>query len=200
VEERVDIGPCVAELYRRHAPSRVLVLPGALYTVQAPLLWYVREVALASGAGVLAVLDEMPAEGDPFEWAQDRARRALEFDTAERCVVAGKSLASAAAGLVADRALPALWLTPLLDQPAVVEGLLRSTAPTMLVGGTDDPTWSPEVLGPAGSIEIVELAGLDHSLQVPGDVRASLKALGEAVSAVECFLSATLAEAGVDNQ
>jgi pimeloyl-ACP methyl ester carboxylesterase len=112
----------------------------------------------------------------------------------------GKSLASAAVGLVADRALPALWLTPLLDQPAVVEGLLRSTAPTMLVGGTDDPTWSPDVLAPARSIEIVELSGLDHSLQVPSDVRASLEALGEAVSAVDRFLSATLAEGGVDNR
>ena len=82
------------------------------YTTQAPLLWFAREVAAARGWSALEVLDSLPEGDDPFGWARDRARRALDRVEADEVVVIGKSLASAAAGLVADRVLPAVWLTP----------------------------------------------------------------------------------------
>jgi hypothetical protein len=47
----VDLGPCRALLDRPEATSRVILLPGALYSVQAPLLWFAREIALARDAG-----------------------------------------------------------------------------------------------------------------------------------------------------
>ena len=190
--DRVDLGPCAGLLHRPEAPDRVVLLPGARYPTQAPLLWFAREIALAQGAGVLEVLDEMPSEGDPFAWARDRADRALDFTPPARCVVIGKSLASAAAGLVADRSLPALWLTPMLNQRAVLDGLSRASAPTMLIGGTLDEMWKPDALVQAQGLEIVELPGLDHGLQVPGDPSASLKALEEVASLVQRFLSTAL--------
>ena len=190
--DRVDLGPCAGLLHRPEAPDRVVLLPGARYPTQAPLLWFAREIALAQGAGVLEVLDEMPSEGDPFAWARDRADRALDFTPATRGLVIGKSLASAATGLVADRSLPALWLTPMLNQRAVLDGLSRDSAPTMLIGGTLDEMWKPDALVQAQGLEIVELPGLDHSLQVPGDPSASLKALEEVASLVQRFLSTAL--------
>jgi hypothetical protein len=166
-----------------------VLLPGARYSTQAPLLWFAREIALAHGAGVLEVLDQMRAAGDPFAWARDRANRALDFAPARQPLVVGKSLASAAAGLVADRALSALWLTPLLDQRIVVEGLARASAPTMLVGGTLDKTWNAGAVPRTSALEVVELPGLDHSLQVPGDASGSLEGLRQAVAVIERFLS-----------
>jgi hypothetical protein len=192
VQPRVDLGPCQAEVDRPEAPLRVVLLPGARYSTQAPLLWFAREVALARGAGVLRVIDELPAAGDPFEWARDRARRALDLDPVQQQVVIGKSLTSAAAGLVADRGLPALWLTPLLDQPVVVDGLTRASAPTMLIGGTLDETWKPDALPRRPTVELVELPGLDHSLQRPGDPSGSLAALAEVVGVIERFLATAL--------
>jgi pimeloyl-ACP methyl ester carboxylesterase len=189
----VDLGPCAALLDRPEASSRLVVLPGARYTVQAPLLWFAREVALAHGAGVLAVQDSVPEDDDPFAWAQDRARRALDHEPAACQVVVGKSLASAAAGLVAQRGLAALWLTPLLDQPVVLEGLARVSAPTLLLGGGADPTWRPSAPIASELLEVVELPGLDHSLQVPGDPAASLEALDGAVAIIARHLGATLA-------
>jgi hypothetical protein len=191
--ERVDLGPCEADLHGSEAADRVVLLPGAGYSTQAPLLWFACRLALARGAGALALLDALGAGDEPFGWALDRARRALDHAPAARTVVIGKSLASAAAGLVADRGLAALWLTPLLDQPVVVEGLARAAAPTWLVGGTLDPTWRPSALPAAGAIEVVELDGLDHSLEVPGDPIASLPFLERTVGVIDRFLKAALA-------
>jgi pimeloyl-ACP methyl ester carboxylesterase len=102
-------------------------------------------------------------------------------------VVIGKSLASAAAGLVAERELPAVWLTPLLDQAVVRDGLARVTRPTLLVGGSADPTWNgARVRG--SPIEVLELPGLDHSLRSPGDPSAFLEALATVTRAISELL------------
>jgi len=171
----------------------VVLVPGIVYSVQAPLLWFAGEVALAHGAGALRLLDTPPDGADPFEWIRECVDAALDFRPPERPVVVGKSLASAAAGLVTDRSLPAIWLTPLLDRGPVVDALLRAEAATLLVGGNADDTWRPDALGARPpTLEVVELEGLDHSLQAPGDPPRSLEALGEVVAIMDRFLSSVL--------
>jgi hypothetical protein len=195
---RIDLGPC-AGLVHEHDPARwVVVLPGMQYTTQAPLLWFAREAAAGGGHTVLEVLDSLPDGDEPFAWARDRARRALDHARASsgddgEIVVVGKSLASAAAGLAADRLLPAVWLTPLLDRPRVVDDVARASRPALLVGGSADETWQPDALPDSGLLEIVHLDGLDHSLQRPGDPAASLQALGAVTDRVGRFLDALAA-------
>jgi predicted alpha/beta-hydrolase family hydrolase len=171
-------------------PDRcVVLLPGARYPTRAPLLWFAREVAQQRGFSVLEVLEELPAGGvNPFQWAQERAQEALAGTTANNLVVIGKSLGSVAAGLVADRGLPAAWLTPVLDQEVVLEGLARASEPTLLVGGTNDSMWQPDRLPDNPALQIVELEGLDHGLQVEGDPFASLEALRRVTATVAEFL------------
>jgi len=111
------------------------------------------------------VLDSLPEGEDAFAWARDRARRALDRTEADEVVVIGKSLASAAAGLVADRVLPAVWLTPLLDRTGVVDDLSRAARPALLVGGSADDVWVPDALADGGLLHVVGLDGLDHSRQ-----------------------------------
>jgi hypothetical protein len=190
---RVDLAPGEAALDRPEAPARVVLLPGARYSTQAPLLWFAREVALAHGCGVLALEGVAPTTGDRFAWARERAERALDFGAdGRRRVVIGKSLASAAAGVVGARGVSAIWLTPLLHIEAVLEGLAQVGAPTMLVGGTADESWKPAALPRSSAFDVVELGGADHSLQIPGDPRASLDALAQVVAAIERFLETTL--------
>jgi hypothetical protein len=186
---RVDLGPCTGLLHE-HDPDRcVVVLPGMQYTTQAPLLWFAREVAAARGWSVLEVLDSLPDGAEPFGWARDRARRALDrVEAAADVAVVGKSLASAAAGLVADRVLPAVWLTPLLNQARVVDDLSRAPRPALLIGGAADETWVPDALADSGLLQVVELDGLDHSLQRPGDPVASLGALRAVTDRIGTFL------------
>jgi hypothetical protein len=179
-----------AAVFRPDAPKRVVLLPGARYPTRAPLLWFAREVAIARGFGVLEVLDEPPAGEDPFAWARDRAQRALEHRPTPLDVVIGKSLSSDVADLAAERELPAIWLTPLLDRPGILAALARTSRPTLLVGGSADPTWRPDAVPDNAMLDRLELAGLDHGLQLPGDPQASLNALRKVVKRIDRFLGA----------
>jgi predicted alpha/beta-hydrolase family hydrolase len=160
------------------------------YSTQAPLLWFAREVAAARGWSALEVLDSLPDGAEPFGWARDRARRALDraAEDAGEVVVVGKSLASGAAGIVADRGLPAVWLTPLLNERRVADDLSRAPRPALLVGGSADEAWTPDALADSGLLQIVQLDGLDHSLQRPGNPRASIDALRAVAERVDRFL------------
>jgi len=168
-------------------PSRcAVILPGIRYFSQAPLLWFAREAAQAGGWSVVEVDERAPRDREPFEWMRGQAERALEAASgAERIVVIGKSLGSVAATLVSG---PAIWLTPLLNQPEVAGAIGSATAPTLLVGSTADPTWAGGAVPENASIEVLELEGLDHSLQLTGDPIASVDVLRDVTARVGAFL------------
>jgi hypothetical protein len=170
-------------------PSRCAVLlPGQRYLSQAPLLWFAREAMQARGWSVIEVDERSPEDQEPFEWMRGQAERALAVaGGAERVLVVGKSLGSAAAPLVSG---PAVWLTPLLIRPEIVEALRSTGSPTLLVGSPDDPTWGDGTVPDNEALEVLELPGLDHSLQVSGDPRASLHVLETVTERVGAFLDA----------
>jgi hypothetical protein len=173
-------------------PSRCAVLlPGVRYFSQAPLLWFAREAAQARGWSVVEVDERAPDDQEPFEWMRDQAQRALEAAAgAELVVVVGKSLGSAAAPMVSG---PAVWLTPLLIRPEIVEALGSAAAPALLVGSPADPTWGNGTVPDNSALEVLELEGLDHSLQVSGDPLASLDVLRTVTERVSAFFSRLVA-------
>jgi pimeloyl-ACP methyl ester carboxylesterase len=181
-------------LHRPEAERRVVIVPGARYPTRAPLLWFAREAAAARGFGVLEVLDEPAAGEDPFAWVRDRAQRALDHQPAPTTILIGKSLASDVADLAAERELPAIWLTPLLDRRSVLASLARATRPALLVGGTADPTWRPDALSSNALLQVHEITGVDHSLQWPGEPAESLKVLRGVVRRVDRFLGGSWLE------
>jgi hypothetical protein len=182
----IDLGPGEALLYEGDPGRCAVVLPGIAYFSQAPLLWFAREAAQARSWSVLELIERAPRDEEPFAWMRDRAERAFGATEAGTVAVIGKSLASAAAPLVAERGLPAIWLTPLLNRAEVVEALEAATAPTLLVGSPADPSWGKGRV-PTGP-EVLELEGLDHSLQVEGDPLASLHVLRAVTERVGTFL------------
>lgn len=189
--QRVDLGPCAALLHDGDPHRCVVLLPGMQYSTQAPLLWFARGIALSRGWSALEVLDALPEGEEPFAWARDRARRALDHvDRVAEVAVVGKSLASGAAGIVADRLLPAVWLTPLLDRRHVVDEIARTPRPALLIGGSADATWVPDALPDHGLLDVVHLDGLDHSLERRGDPMASLDALRAVTARIDRFLGA----------
>jgi hypothetical protein len=166
-------------------PNRcVVLLPGVRYFSQAPLLWFAREAAQAGGWSVLEVDERAPSDQEPFEWMRGQARHALDATDAELTLVVGKSLGSAAAPMVSG---PAVWLTPLLVQPEIVEALGSASAPTLLIGSPADPTWGDGEPPDNPALEALELPGLDHSLQVPGDPLASVDVLRTVTERVSAF-------------
>lgn len=175
----IDIGPSKAMWLPGEKESTAIVLPGAMGAGAQPLLWFGRAAAQQHGWSALVVWDEYNGglEGrEPVEWVEERANAALTFAADRRCILIAKSLSSCAAGIAADRALPAIWFTPLLNRPDVVAALRRAEAPSLLVGGTGDPMWDSSV---AMSLkgEVHEVEGADHSLELSGDALGSADVL-----------------------
>jgi hypothetical protein len=176
------------------------LVPGGRSSTDVPLLRYAGLAVKRRGGHLHHISWNAPVDWDcRHAFVATRVAAALDEVAATSGVTApaliGKSLASLAAPLAADRGLPAVWFTPLLtDEPTVV-GLRRATAPCFLIGGTADPFWDGTV---ARSItpHIFEVDGADHSLVVPGPVSASTAVLGQVMDAVEMFLDRTLWPAG----
>jgi hypothetical protein len=182
----IDLGPGEALLHEGDPGRCAVVLPGIAYFSQAPLLWFAREAAQARGWSVLELTERAPRGEESFAWMRDRAARSLDAADAETMAVIGKSLASAAAPLVAERGLAAVWLTPLLNRAEVREALEGATRPALLVGSPADPAWGHGRV-PNGP-EVLELEGLDHSLQVEGNPHASLHVLRAVTERIGKFL------------
>ncbi|HZO76652.1 MAG TPA: hypothetical protein VFB39_01310 [Solirubrobacteraceae bacterium] len=195
MSQRVDLGPC-SGLRHDGDPARCAVLlPGMVYPTRAPVLWFARETALTHGWSALEVLGEPGEHEDPIEWQRAAAEAALAAAGSARVLVIGKSLATLLAGHVSDLDLPAVWLTPALTEPAVSEGLARARRATIVMGGTADDFWRREAIPSNPALEVVELPGLDHALQLPGDPLASLDALRQVVEAVERMVAPSQPEA-----
>jgi acetyl esterase/lipase len=79
--------------------------------------------------------------------------------------------------------VPAVWLTPLVGEPEVREGI---RPPALLVGGTADELWNG-VAARALGVQVLELNGVGHGLVVQGDPHASLDAMRRIVDAVADF-------------
>jgi pimeloyl-ACP methyl ester carboxylesterase len=151
VIRRIDLGICPAYEYENDGPTAV-ALPGAMLAGM-PALWWAISPLHAAGWRVVLVWDEfVDRSQDHRRWARERLEAAGPAD-----LVIAKSLGTYAAPVES----PAAWLTPILDDPELVEAMRRG-GPTLLVGGTDDPMWDGGIARELG--EVLELPGADHGL------------------------------------
>jgi hypothetical protein len=191
---QVDLGVCPGHAYDRGAQRWSIILPGANYLPDAPLLWFAREACLAAGRNVLAVWDTFDRTTDPQQWVEDRLEAGLRFvDMDARPLLVAKSLTTLASARAARLGLAGVWLTPLIGRASppfasmVVEGLRAASERSLLVGGTGDPSWDGGVARSVPNATVVEIPAADHALQVPGDLHASLDALRTTTNAVVDF-------------
>ena len=195
VEPRtVDLGPCPGVSFDQGGTEWVVILPGAMYSPQAPLLWYARRAALATGRNVLTVVDAFERDQNPVTWVSSRLEAGLAHvhDRDPRPVIVGKSLTSLAASAVARDGLPAVWLTPLIAAghpatPLVVAGMRAGSAPRLLIGGLADPSWDGAVARSLADAEVLEFEGADHGLEVDDD-ETSAANLATVAGAIRRFL------------
>ncbi len=184
--ETIDLGICSAT-YRPADPGRVAVLlPGKVYPITAPVLWFASEALHAAGWSVLGI-DDAYVEGDMLGWVNDRVWAALEWAGDARAMVVAKSMSTTAASIAAERNLPGVWLTPLLMDPSVFEAMKSIEARGLAVGSPNDPTWSQQLSMQLRRMEVLQLAGANHALQVPGNPQRSIELLGRVTDRISAF-------------
>lgn len=149
---RIDLGLCPAYEYENDGPTAV-ALPGAMLGGM-PALWWAIAPLHAAGWRVVLVWDEfVDRSQDQWAWSRDRLAAAGPAD-----LVIGKSLGCYAAPVEQ----PAVWLTPALVDPELVEAF-RAGGDALFVGGIDDPMWDG-ALARELSDDVLELHGADHGL------------------------------------
>lgn len=203
--------PVPNEFLRQQGEARHLavLLPGMGYTCDMPLFYYAETMLLDAGADVLRVeyaygrrpdFRDRP-EAEQRRWLFADATAALRAGLGQRSypelTLVGKSLGTLAMGHVLTAAsLPArtwaVWLTPLLRQAGFREQMRRHRGPALVAIGTADPHHDPTLLDEvrqATGAEVVVIADGDHSLDVPGDVAASIRAVEQVIGAMQAFLA-----------
>ena len=176
-----------------------VVLPGRGYPPAAPGLAYAGYVLRASGWRVRDVWWDPPANGllsveGEVAWVGDQLAAAAA-EVAGPVLVVGKSLGTYGARLAAERSYPAIWLTPLLTDPVLVEGIRANPARQLLVGGTADRLWDADVAASlaASGCDVLQLDGIDHGLIDPTDPVRSAEALVEITRAMANFVRVSAA-------
>ncbi|GAA1941242.1 alpha/beta hydrolase [Nocardioides hwasunensis] len=182
----------------RFEPSRAsrglaLVAPGRAYSPSNPLLDFTRVALLQHGFTVQQLWWDTTARGDaedPEPWVRRHVAAAHAAEDADHVLVVGKSLGTRAASYAAERGLDAIWLTPLLVDPAVAEAIAANPGRQLLVGGLADELWDRAVareLADAGC-RLLEVTDADHAMATPDAVRTAEIHL-EVARAVEAFLA-----------
>ena len=185
----LDLGVCRGYGWRPDAERLAVVLPGRLLagmpSVSIPIY-----ALLDRGWGAIQVWDEyLDSDADPSGWVRERAEAALAVAGDRAGLVVAKSMSTRAACLAAERSLPAVWLTPVLNDPVSVTWLRARTAPALLVGGTADAAWDG-ALAREISDDVLELPDADHGFGGPDGVGSLLDNLTRVAAAVDAFVAA----------
>ena len=201
-----DGRPLVHKFYRHPegAAGLLVTFPGNHYGVDGPLLYYPAKLLGAEGWDTLAVsYGFQTAMREPFADGLENLvtecvaaiAAAIESRGYSRIGLIGKSLgAGVVAYLCAHRSelttARAAYLTPALGTPFFDPFFVKTSQPAYLAVGTHDRYYSAEVLERLQAQRPFELAlieGADHSLDVPGDLSASIEAAGRAVAGLLAF-------------
>jgi len=176
-----------------------VVVPGRMAGPWSPLPLYSGDVAERRGATVhrFEWTEEPPERPDVpqrdwirlpevTDWVCGQVTPVLDSVGGSPLLI-GKSLGTMLAGVATERSLPAIWLTPLLIVPSLVDQWRAATAPFLLVGGTADLAWDSAVAHRLTRY-VLEIPDANHGMYVPGPLSASIAVLDRLIETVDDFL------------
>lgn len=201
-------GEPVQNTFLRHEEAGqhlAIMFPGAEYGIHAPILSDLRQALLARGADLLQVEYVYRAwanltEAERFKRLYAAVEAAAEAGLAQQdyraVTLVGKSVGTLAVEhLLQTIHWPAppqvIWLTPLLLSDRLRQRIQAKPHRSLFVIGTADRHYKPDLLAQvlaASGGQALVLPGADHSLAIPGDEPASLRAREEIRSAANAFL------------
>jgi predicted alpha/beta-hydrolase family hydrolase len=195
-------------LQQEGLPKGLLVsFPGDNYGMDGPLLYYPSQILWAQGWDTAAITYGYQSAGMPFsplaiaavlEECQIAVSTIMAERPYSRLVLAGKSLgASLVALLCQEMALPertlAIYLTPPLG-PLFNPVFLGSAQPAYMALGTADRFYNAAALSELQnmkSFRLQQVEGADHSMNIPGDLSASMAAVRMVTEGVVEFIAST---------
>lgn len=171
-----------------------IVLPGRAYSPDAPLLAFAGYALGDAGWTVRPVWWDppLPITDETSRWVGEQLAEATD-GVDGRVLVVGKSLGTMGAVVAAERGYDAIWLTPLLTRPWLVEAIGSNPGRQLLVGGTADDLWDADVatdLAGPGRVDVLQVDGADHAMLHDDDVVRSAETLVEVTRAMAAFVSA----------
>lgn len=187
-----------------------IILPGYRYAADMPPLHYVGRVLLEQGADLLRVdysyyhTDFMQQPQDEqSQWISSDVLAACEIGIAhrsyEKITLVGKSLGTLAMGhLLSDHRFEeatCVWLTPILSAQWLCSRIEQLRPRSLFVIGTADQFYDPDILNDLRQVtqgQALVLEGVDHSLEIPGDIPKSLAVLSQIIDATRAFLFGTM--------
>ena len=185
--------------YHQGSDRLVILLPGRGYTIEHPVLFHLRYLALENGYDVLPVQYGYQAAGRELnaeEWPllpQDvhAAADPILARGYRRVCIIGKSLGTPLAIELAQTVqapeVSLILLTPIGAAMHAMSGLAHMRALAMI--GTNDSLYSPDIVAQTGSqVQWKVLEGLDHGLFIEDNWRVSLDALNSILAVCEQFL------------
>lgn len=190
-----DGRPLVHKFYRHEAGAAGLLVtfPGARYGVDGPLLYYPSQILGRRGWDTLALnYGFQSSMVDPMEYGlgeiisecQAGLHAALSERDYPRIGLLGKSLGT---GIVAQlcpsipepERVRAAYLTPLLGTPFFDPVVAQTSQPGFLAMGSRDRFYEQQALEELLAqkpMEFLLVEGADHSMDVAGDLAASVRA------------------------
>ena len=195
--------PLLHKFYRQEGDAKGLLVtfPGGNYGMDGPLLYYPSELLGAAGWDTLALTYGFQLSMEPFSpkaisGLLEECRVAVGVITEEReyprLSLIGKSLGAAVVAFLCQTepylaGARAAYLTPPLGMPFFDPIVSQTAQPAYLAIGTQDRFYDPQVLESLlakRSFELTVIEGADHSMDVTGDLEASLEAVKRIVGEV----------------
>ncbi|NHM33528.1 alpha/beta hydrolase [Neobacillus terrae] len=180
----------------KKADTLAIILPGAGYTAQAPLLHYTAGSFFTRGIDVLQVNYKYPKalSDETFtEDVQTVVNSVLSEHHYDYYYIAAKSIGTIAlSGLLKNPIFDSanlIWFTPLISEDFVYQALMKAGNKGQVYIGTEDPNYSPErfdVLNKKENLDCYLIEDVNHSIEKSNDVIQSidiLKGIMEKVSA-----------------
>jgi len=199
--------PLVHKFYRQNGDAKGLLVafPGGNYGMDGPMLYYPSELLGVAGWDTLALTYGFQLSMEPFSMdaipgllEECRAAVGVVMEDREypRLGLIGKSLGAAVVALLCQTELylaeaRAAYLTPPLGMPFFDPIFSQTNQPAYLALGTRDRFYDPQVLESlqeARFFELTVIEGADHSMNVAGDLDASLEAVKRVVGEAVAFI------------
>ena len=182
---------------RTESDTLAIILPGAGYTAQAPLLHYTAGSFFTRGIDVLQVNYKYPKSLSDETFTADVqtvVNSVLSEHHYDHYYIAAKSIGTIAlSGLLKNPIFDSaklIWFTPLISEDFVYQALMEAGNKGQVYIGTEDPNYSPErygVIGKKGNLDCHLIEGVNHSLEKNDDILQSIDILKEIIEKVSAF-------------